>query len=126
MNNNFHQQRGMSGMTVTLLIFIIIFILWFFFKLFPIYMENWAVANALQELTGEKLTTQPDHEIQGSFLQNLSAKDVELFDSKTVKQQMTIIRFDENVEIVVKYTRTKPLMANVSFLVDFENSIVAP
>ena len=85
------------------------------------------MANALEELiTEEKLATQLDDQIQGSFLQNLSAKDVELFDGKSVKQQVIITRFDGKVEIVVKYTRTKPFMGNVSFLVDFENRIEAP
>jgi len=127
MNINFHQQRGMSGMTIALLIFIFIFILWIFFKLFPLYMENLAVANALEELiTEQKLATQMDDQIRGSFLQNLSAKDVELFDPKSVKQSMTITRDQGNVEIVVKYTRLKPLMGNISFSLDFENRIEAP
>ncbi len=125
MNINKHQQRGMSGTAIVLFIFIFIFVLWIFFKLFPFYMENWAVANALQELTEEKLAIQLDDQIQRSFLDNLSAKDVELFDPKTVKQHVTITRYEGNVEIVVKYTRIKPLMGNVSLSVDFENSIKA-
>ena len=87
------------------------------------------VSNALATLQeDEKITQKMDHEIMRDFLAILSDKDVELFNDKNVKEHVTIYRLSEagKVEITVKYPRTKSLIGNVSFLVDFENSVEAP
>ena len=129
MNFNKYQQRGMSGTTIMFLIVILIFILIVFFKLFPIYMENMTVVSALEKLKEEQNITQKmDSEIQRMFLGYLSDKDVKLFDSENVKQHVTIDRITEEeiVEITVEYQRVKSLMGNVSFLIEFKNSVEAP
>jgi len=129
MINNKYRQRGMSGITIIFLIIILIFVLVVFFKLFPVYMENMKVSSALDKLQeDENITQKMDTEIRRMFLGYLSDKDVDLFDNESIKQQMTIDRrTDEGiVEITVKYERTKPLMGNISFLVDFENRVEAP
>ncbi|EDN68990.1 hypothetical protein BGP_3518 [Beggiatoa sp. PS] len=129
MINNKYRQRGMSGIAIIFLIIILIFVLVVFFKLFPVYMENMKVSSALDKLQeDENITQKMDTEIRRMFLGYLSDKDVDLFDNESIKQQMTIDRrTDEGiVEITVKYERTKPLMGNISFLVDFENRVEAP
>ena len=126
---NKYRQRGMSGLAILFLIIILIFTLVVFFKLFPLYMDNMTVSNALEELQEEgNITQKMDTEIQRMFLGYLSDKNIDLFDSDSIKQVMTIDhRSDEGiVEITVKYQRTKPLMGNISFLVDFENRVEAP
>jgi flagellar basal body-associated protein FliL len=126
---NKHRQRGMSGLAIIFLIIILIFTLVVFFKLFPLYMENMTLSSALEKLQeDENITQKMDSEIRRAFLGYLSDKDIELFDNESIKQQMTINRRSGEgiVEITVKYQRTKPLMGNVSFLVDFENRVEAP
>jgi flagellar biosynthesis protein FliP len=127
MKINMHQQRGMSGTTLAFIIFILIFVLWIFFKLFPIYVENMKVEDALEKIKEEQNAAQKTApEIQQFFLAQLSEKDVELFDNKNVKQHLTVRRDKVVVEITVKYERRKPLMGNVFFLVEFENSVEVP
>jgi hypothetical protein len=123
------RQRGISGTTLLFLIILGILALVVFFKLLPLYMENMTVSNALAKLQEDpKITQKMDHEIRREFLNILSEKDVESFTAEDVKQQLTIYRLSDvsKVEITLKYQRTKPLMFNVSFLVNFENSVEAP
>jgi len=128
MNINKHQQRGMSFSSIAFIIFILIFVLWIFFQLFPIYVENWKIADALEKIKEQqKVDQRTEREIQQIFLTHLSEKKVEGFDNENIKQHLSIIRSGEGtVEITMKYQRTEPLMGNVSFLLDFENDIEAP
>lgn len=129
MNINKHQQRGVAATTFMFLIVILVFLLWIFFKLFPLYMENWKVVSALEEIQEEQNITQKmDGDIRRLFLEYLSDKDVELFDNENIKQHLSIYRMTEEktVEITVEYEKIEPLMGNISFLIKFENRIEAP
>lgn len=124
---NIKQQRG-SGSSFFLLAVIIIFSLWFFFKLFPMYMENWNVSSALEQITEEKdVVNKMDGEIRQMLLNFLSEKNIKLFDKENVKQYVTIERLTEKgiVEITVEYEQTKSLIGNISFLVKFKNTVAA-
>ncbi|RKZ38853.1 MAG: hypothetical protein DRQ49_13135 [Gammaproteobacteria bacterium] len=134
MNINKHQQRGMSGTTIMFLIVILIVVLIVFFKLFPLYMDNWKVVDALESISeNDNVFLKTNRQIQSLFLKQLSNKDIELetlglADDKSLKQQISIDRLSDEklVEITLTYQRTKPLMGNVSFLVNFENLVQVP
>ncbi|MDM8566154.1 DUF4845 domain-containing protein [Candidatus Halobeggiatoa sp. HSG11] len=123
---NINHQRG-SGSSVFLLIVVIIVAAVFFFKLFPLYMENMTVSSALEKvIETEKITDKSDRDIRRIFLKNLSKKDVKLFDQDTVRQHVNIERTRDGMTITVEYKQIKPLMKNVSFLVDFKNTVEIP
>ena len=123
---NINRQRG-SGSSFLLLAIIIVFSLWFFFKLFPIYMENWNVSSALEKVAEEQNVTQKvDREIHQLFLSFLSKKDIKLFNRENVKQFVNIERIGQSIEITVEYEQVKPLMGNVLFLVQFKNTVEIP
>jgi len=85
------------------------------------------VEDALEKIKEEQNVAQKmAPEIRQLFLAHLSEKDVELFDNKNVKQHLTVRRNEGVVEITVKYERREPLMGNVFFLVEFENSVEVP
>ncbi|MDM8568123.1 DUF4845 domain-containing protein [Thiotrichales bacterium HSG1] len=122
---NINRQHG-SGSSVFLLIVVIVFSLWFFFKLFPMYMENWAVSSALEKITEEQnVSGKKDREIYQIFLRNLNKKDIKLFDNDTVVQHVTVERLGGSIEITVEYERVKQLIGNISFLVEFKNTVEA-
>ncbi len=124
---NIKQQRG-SGSTFLLLAVIIIFSMWFFFKLFPMYMENMSVSSALEQITEEKnVEAKMDGEIRQMFLNFLNEKDIKLFDKENIKQHVRIERLTAEgiVEITVEYEQTKALIGNISFLVKFKNTVAA-
>jgi len=81
MNINKHQQRGMSGTTIMFLIVILIVVLIVFFKLFPLYMDNWKVVDALESISeNDNVFLKTNRQIQSLFLKQLSNKDIELAD----------------------------------------------
>jgi hypothetical protein len=123
------QQRGMSGVSLMFLLIILVIGLIMFFKLFPLYMDNWKVVDALEQLKGEENIIQKmDNEIRTLFLQKLNTKDVKLFNNDDVKQVLTIThRSDQNeIDLVLEYQRTTKFMSNISFLVDFKEQITIP
>jgi hypothetical protein len=134
MNINKHQQQGMSGMALMLLIVMLIFALIVFFKLFPVYMENWKVGNVLESISEEykvyNKKTVP--EIKRIILGRLSEEDIDPdeigLSKENIKDNLTIesISDEKRVEVTLTYERVKPLMGNVSFLVHFENSVKLP
>jgi hypothetical protein len=133
MNINKHQQQGMSGMALMLFIAILIFALIVFFKLFPVYMENWKVSNVLESISEDhKVFQKADREIQRIILSRLSEEEIEPDDiglsKENIKDNLTIDRISDEklVEVTLTYQRVKPLMGNISFLVHFENSVRLP
>jgi len=92
------------------------------------YMENWNVSSALEQITEEKdVVNKMDGEIRQMLLNFLSEKNIKLFDKENVKQYVTIERLTEKgiVEITVEYEQTKSLIGNISFLVKFKNTVAA-
>ncbi|MCK5521764.1 MAG: DUF4845 domain-containing protein [Thiomargarita sp.] len=129
MNFNKHQQRGMGGITMMFLIVIFIFALIIFFKLFPVYMENLKVVNALEDIAeDQKIFNKTDRDIQSLILREMSKKDIELFNAQNIKEHVTIDRISEEelVEVTMTYQQEKPFLGNVFFLVKFEERVELP
>jgi hypothetical protein len=131
--NFIQQQRGLSGTSWLFLIIIFISLLTVFFKLFPLYMDNRAVSNALEKLKEDQSITQKmDNQIQQDFLSYLSESNKQglsaIFDKDSIKDYFLINRNPERgtVEIKLTYERSKPFMFNIFFLVKFQHKITAP
>jgi len=125
-----YQQRGMGLITGSIALFVFIFVVIVFLKLFPIYLDNMIVGSALNKVKNTpNVVMHTDREIYKSFYATLSQENAEVFKENNVKEHVSIVRYDdEGMEITVKYQKIVPLIANVSFLLDFENiiSIDAP
>lgn len=130
MNNNKinkYQQQGLSGTAILFLLIILVLGLIVFFKLFPIYMDNMKVIDAMEQLREEpKIADKMDKQIRELLSRNFSNKDLELFSRDALKDLLTITRDDGNVELTLSYERITPFMSNVSFLVKFENQVQIP
>ena len=131
--NFIQQQRGLSGTSWLFLIIIFISLLTVFFKLFPLYMDNKAVSNALEKLKEDQSITQKmDNQIRQDFLNYLSESNKQglsaIFDKDSIKDYFLINRNPERgtVEIKLTYERSKPFMFNIFFLVKFQHKITAP
>ena len=131
--NFIQQQRGLSGTSWLFLIVIFISLLTVFFKLFPLYMDNRAVANALEKLREDQNITQKmDSQIRQEFLSYLGESNKKglsaIFDRDSIKEYFLINRNPEQgtVEIKLTYERSKSFMFNIFFLVKFQHKITAP
>jgi hypothetical protein len=131
--NFIRQQRGLSGTSWLFLIIIFVSLLTVFFKLFPLYMDNRAVTNALEKLQEDQNITQKmDNQIRQEFLGYLSESNKKglsaIFDRDSIKEYFLINRNPEQgtVEIKLSYERSKPFMFNVFFLIKFQHQITAP
>ncbi len=132
MNLNIQQQRGLSSTTWLFLIIIFGLFLTVFFKLFPLYMDNVAVANALEKLQeGQNIAQKVDNQIRQEFLTYLSESNKKgltaIFNDESLKEYFLINRNPDKgtVDLKLTYERTKPFMFNIFFLVKFQHKIEA-
>ncbi|BAP56792.1 hypothetical protein THII_2495 [Thioploca ingrica] len=132
MNFNIQQQRGLSGTTWLSLLIIFGLFLTVFFKLFPLYMDDVAVANALDKLKeGQNVAQKVDNQIRQEFLSYLSDSNKKgltaIFNDESLKESFLINRNPDKgtVNLKLTYERTKPFMFNIFFLVKFQHKIEA-
>jgi len=124
---NKYQQQGLSGMAILFLLIILILSVVVFFKLFPIYMDNMKVVDAMEQLGDEpKIAEKMDKQIRDLLSRNFSNKDLGLFSGDELKELLIITRDDGQVNLTLNYERITPFMSNVSFLVKFENEVQIP
>ena len=126
---NKQKQRGMGLITGFFGIVVFLFIVVVFLKLFPVYMNNMIVDSALDKVKNTpNVVMHSDQEIMKSFYATLSQENAEVFKESELKKHVSIVRDDQGMEVTVQYQKIVPLVANVSFLMVFENivSIDAP
>jgi accessory gene regulator protein AgrB len=123
--NNKHQQRGMGLITGSIALFAFLFLVIVFLKLFPLYMDNMIVGSALQKIKETpNVGMQTDRQIYRIFMSTIDQENAKVFEESEAKEHIEIVRFDdEGMEITVTYQKKVPLIANVSFLLDFKNTI---
>ncbi|MCK5720759.1 MAG: DUF4845 domain-containing protein [Thiomargarita sp.] len=120
-------QRGMTGVSLMLSIIVFIFALLIFFKLLPIYMENFQLVNAIENIEEDyKVASQIDSDLRNIILKGLSEQNIDLFTPENIRKYVTIERnsSENTVELTVIYTREKTFFGNVFFLVKFEEYII--
>ncbi|MEN8215396.1 MAG: DUF4845 domain-containing protein [Pseudomonadota bacterium] len=127
MNINKNQQRG----GVTMLVFsvvILLFAVMIIIKVIPVYMDNQAIAGALdkvhEELNEEEAVR--DKKIRSVFLNALVPQNVDVINVRNYDEVVEVQRTDEGFEMTVTYPRIVPLIGNASLLFDFEHSITVP
>ena len=119
---NKHKQGGMGLITISIAIFAFLFIVVVFLKLFPVYMDNMIVDSALNKVKNTpNVVMHSDREIMKSFYATLSQENAEVFPESELKKHVFIVRDDQGMEVTVQYQKIVPLVANVSFLMKFEN-----
>jgi hypothetical protein len=127
MNINKYQQRG----GVTMLVFsvvILLFAVMILIKVIPVYMDNQAIAGALDKVHEElnEQETVRDDKIRSVFLNALVPQNIDVIDGGNYDEVVEVQRTDEGFEMTVTYQQTVPLVGNASLLFDFEHSITVP
>ena len=121
------QQRGLANSSIMFLIVIIVFSLWVFFKLFPMYLENKKVSQVLEDIKGNsEIAQKTSEEVRRMLRDGFSNKNITRISDENFQDQVTIIKTEQGFEITVKYQQTAPIMGKLSFLNQFEKTVEAP
>jgi len=127
MKVNKHQQRG----SIMMLVFSVVILLFFvalFIKVIPVYMDNMAIASALDKVH-EELSEQEavrDKTIRKVFLNALIPQNVDVINGRNYEDVVSVQRTDGGFEMTLTYERIVPLLGNASLLFEFEQSIEVP
>ena len=113
---NGHKQRGMTFISLLVLLVVGGFFVLLAFKLGPVYVENYQVKTALASLKNEPgIAGKSPNEIRIIIDKKLYINEVRSFNPKQFK-----IKSEDNKKVVeIKYEVRKPIAGNVEALVTF-------
>jgi Tfp pilus assembly protein PilE len=117
--SNTKNQRGMTFIGVVVIVGLILFIAIVAMKMMPAYIEFMAVKKVIRAMGQDQLSTMNKKEIKESFNRRKSIDDIQ-----SISVDDLVISKDEsgNTVVSVEYQVLKPIMGNVSALIDFKAS----
>ncbi|HSH54656.1 MAG TPA: DUF4845 domain-containing protein [Methylotenera sp.] len=117
--SNAKNQKGMTFLGVAIVLGLVLFIAIVAMKMMPAYIEFMAVKKVIHAMGQEQLSTMSKREITESFKRRKSIDDI-----RSVTVDDLVIGKDEegNAVVSVEYQVLKPVMGNVSVLIDFKAS----
>lgn len=115
-NNNFKKQSGATLLGMLIVGAMIVFVALIVMKMVPAYTEFMSVKKVLMAMKQEPLSSMSNKEIKDSFDRRANIAYVE-----TVKGSDLNIEkgADGETVVTVDYQVVKPIMGNVSVLIDF-------
>jgi len=114
------RQRGMTFISLLLLVIIIGFFALLLLKLGPVYLENYTVKTVLQNVGKEPfLASQPAAKIRSQVSNRLYVNEVRRLGTKDIKLK----REGQVVTISIDYEVRKHILGNVEALVSFAESV---
>ena len=117
--SNTKNQKGMTFIGVVVLISLVLLIAIVAMKMMPAYIEFMAVKKVIHALGQEQLSTMSKKEIIESFNRRKSIDDI---DSVTLDDLIIEKDGSGSTVVSVEYQVLKPIMGNVSVLIDFKAS----
>jgi len=116
---NIHNQRGMTFISMILMLVIAGFFMLLVLKLGPVYLENYTVKMVLANVQQEPgMNTRPSREIRRRIDDQLYINEVRRLKSKDIK----IKRENNVVTIRINYHVRVHIAANVDAIVSFKES----
>lgn len=122
MTNSINEQRGLTFISLMLVLAILAFFVLLTLKIAPIYMNHNSVANALSAV--EKMPgveTMSKREIINSLSKRFGMNYVE----KVNANDITIVKQGNYVKVEIEYERVEKIVGNLSVLVEFYESFEA-
>jgi len=118
--SDMRHQRGMTMWGMIFVLFILGFCLFITFKLFPVYMNDLKVANALKSVGSELKGGAPTRtEIIIALVKRMNIDD---FTGVNFDKDLTIQAKGTGREVAITYDVVVPLFGNISLLLDFRHS----
>ncbi|MDD2738490.1 MAG: DUF4845 domain-containing protein [Methylomonas lenta] len=113
-----YNQRGLTFISLMLVLGLIAFFTLLVLKIAPIYFNHSKVLNALEAVEqSTDITSQPRNRILESLHKRFNMNYVEY----VTDDDITIVAQPGYVKVDIDYDRVEPIMGNLSVLVEFHN-----
>jgi hypothetical protein len=113
-------QRGLTFISLCILLFIFGFFVFLILKIGPIYLDHNKVASALSSLKKDPdFPTMSEHEIRRSLDNRFNIGYVDFISGEDIK----VSRSNDYVKVEIDYEVLQPMAYNLSVLVEFHDMI---
>ncbi|MGJ0483315.1 MAG: DUF4845 domain-containing protein [Methylomicrobium sp.] len=113
-------QRGLTFISLCVLLFIFGFFVFLVLKIGPIYLDHNKVSSALSALKKDPgFPTMSEHQIRRSLDNRFNIGYVDFIDAEDIK----VSRSNDYVKVEIDYEVLKPMAYNLSVLVEFHDMI---
>ena len=117
------RQRGASALGMLVIAMMVLALGLFALKTGTVYFENWTLKSLLREMeTDPKLFRASPVKIKNSLMARIRMNGIYHLTTKNVR----IKRVEQNYQIKVKYSESKPLAGNMKVVMDFEETARIP
>lgn len=117
--NSFKKQAGATLMGMLFVGGLVVFVAMLGMKLFPAYQQFFSVKSVLRAMKQESLNTMSKGEIIASFDRRADVGYVDVITGKDLEIGKNA---KGDTVVTAKYQVVKPLVGNISALIDFETS----
>lgn len=126
MKHLYRRQRGMSPITILLILVALACFLAFIFTIFPLYNESATVKGAMEAVLSQPpANRQTVKDIRRIFLRNAEINNLERFNDNSVRELVNV-RQEKNTGktyLHVKYQAENRLFENIYLMLDFDETL---
>lgn len=118
-----NNQKGLTGISIMMILVVIAFVAVAFLKIMPIYFDSFKVGDVVSSLKEERgLGEKTNNEISNLILKRLDVNMV----SDVTKDHIFIEKTKNNVFVDVEYEVRKQMFGNLDVVISFKKSVEAP
>lgn len=119
-----YRQRGLTAISMAVVILVVLFFALIAIRLFPVYLDNYKVSSHLKHLAEDgDVKTLSDKDILKTFFKRMQLDDVE-----SVKPENVFIEHDTHgkgsIVLSVEYEVRRHVLGNVDMVVSFDDEAV--
>ena len=126
MKNPAKYQRGMSPLTIFLILAALACFLTFIFTIFPLYNESLNVKNSMESVLSQPpAKRQTVKDVRRIFLRNASINNLQRFDDASVQEMVNLRQQKDTGKtyLHVKYRAENKLFKNIYLMLDFDETL---
>jgi hypothetical protein len=118
-----NKQKGMTGISIMVLLVLIAFVAVTLLKIMPIYFDSFKVGDVISSLEQERgLGEKSPNELKTLIIKRLDVNMV----SDVTKEHIFIEKIKNEVLIDVEYEVRKPMFGNLDVIISFKKSAEVP
>jgi hypothetical protein len=115
-------QKGITMFTIAFYLGLLVFVALTVLKLFPVYMESFAVASSVNSMNSGQVEYSGALAVRSALMRKLGFNNVE----NVTMDDISVTRADRVYMIDVNYEVRIPYIKNINLIVSFENHAEVP